>query len=138
MHDFFARIWNDLAGRLTGPMNFRLFLQPGMASLFAIRDAIRDARNGQPAYFWSLFRQSVNRSHRLRTGWKAISRVFILAVAMDVIYQIRAFHRLYPGEALLVAVGLAIVPYLLLRGPINRIITQYNACRRSVSQHDTK
>jgi hypothetical protein len=52
---------------------------------------------------------------------------------MDVIYQVIALHRIYPGEVLLVAAVLAIVPYLLLRGPINRMI-QYFTGRKSVSQ----
>jgi hypothetical protein len=120
--NFFGRIWEDLAGRVTGPLHFRLILQPTMATIFAIRDGIRDARNGEPAYFWSLFTEPSRRSDRIRTGWKAVCRVFALAIAMDVIYQILAIHRVYPGEVLLVAVGLAILPYLLLRGPINRVI----------------
>jgi hypothetical protein len=108
-------------------MHFRLFLQPAMATIFAIRDGNRNARNGEPAYFWSLFTDPRHRSDRIRAGWKAIGRIFTLAVAMDVIYQIIALHRIYPGEALLVAAGLAIVPYLLLRGPINRMIQSRHA-----------
>ena len=131
MDNFLRRIWEDLAGRLTGPMHFRLFLQPTMASIFAIRDGVRDARNGAPAYFWSLFADSAHRTQRIRTGWKAVSRVFVLAIAMDIIYQIIALHSVYPGEALLVAAGLAFVPYLLLRGPINRMI-QHGIRRKSV------
>jgi hypothetical protein len=133
MDPFFDRIWEDLAGRVTGPMHFRLLLQPAMATIFAIRDGIRDARNGEPAYFWSLFTEPSHRSYRIRTGWKAICRVFTLAIAMDIVYQITALHFVHPGELLLVAAALAIVPYLLLRGPINRMI-QYCTCRKSVSQ----
>jgi hypothetical protein len=40
---------------------------------------------------------------------------------IDVVYQIIAHRWVYPGEAVLVAVILAIVPYLLIRGPVNRI-----------------
>jgi len=35
----------DVIGRLHGPMNFRLFLQPLMAISFGFRDARRDARD---------------------------------------------------------------------------------------------
>lgn len=115
-------------------MHFRLFLQPAMATIFAIRDGIRDARNREPAYFWSLFTEPRRRNYRIRAGWKAVCRICILAIAMDVIYQVIALHRIYPGEVLLVAAGLAIVPYLLLRGPINRMI-QYFTRRKSGSQH---
>jgi hypothetical protein len=40
--NFLARIWEDLAARVTGPLHFRLLLQPAMATIFAIRDGIRD------------------------------------------------------------------------------------------------
>ena len=37
------------------------------------------------------------------------------------IYQFIEQRWVYPGEAVLVAIILAIVPYLLIRGPVNRI-----------------
>ena len=48
MDDTLARFWNDMVGRLTGPMTFRLILQPVMATLFATLDGIKDARVGRP------------------------------------------------------------------------------------------
>jgi hypothetical protein len=42
--------------------------------------------------------------------------VFVLAVVLDVVYQIIAEHFVYPGEAITVAIVLALVPYLILRG----------------------
>ena len=48
--------------------------------------------------------------------------MFALGVLMDVIYQWLVFRHVYPGEVLIVATGLAIVPYVLLRGPINRMM----------------
>ena len=59
----------------------------------------------------------------LKEGWKSIGKVFTLAVVLDIVYQLIE-HRwqVYPGEAVLVAIILAIIPYLLVRGPINRII----------------
>jgi hypothetical protein len=41
---------------------------------------------------------------------------------MDVIYQFMVFRFIYPGEALIVAFVLACVPYLLIRGPIGRLL----------------
>jgi hypothetical protein len=114
-------------------MHFRLILQPAMAALFAIRDGIRDARSGEPAYFWSLFTEPGNRRYRMRSGWKAVGRVFALAMVMDIIYQVIAFHLVHPGEAFVVAAGLAILPYLLLRGPTSRVI-RHCACRKKTSQ----
>ena len=121
MDPIIARISNNLAERITGPMKFRLLLQPIMAIYFAVRDGLRDAREGRPAYFWALFTDKGEREAMLKEGWKGIGRVFILAVVLDVVYQFIVHRWVYPGEAVLVAIILAIIPYLLLRGPVNRI-----------------
>ena len=42
-----ARGWENLLGRLGGPMSFRLLMQPAMAIFFAVRAGIRDARRKQ-------------------------------------------------------------------------------------------
>jgi len=116
------RIVENLFGRLDGPLHFRFIVQPLMAVIFAVLDGIRDAKEGKPAYFWALMTDPQHRRELLKDGWKHVGKVFILGVVLDIIYQVKVFHRLYPGEMLFVALTLAIVPYLLLRGPINRII----------------
>jgi hypothetical protein len=121
MEELFTRLWNDLIGRIGGPMSFRLLLQPAMALIFAIRDGLKDAREGRPAYFYSLFTEPENRRSRLREGFKAVSRVFILAIVMDLIYQLIVLRWFYPLQALIVAFVLAFLPYILLRGPVNRV-----------------
>lgn len=121
MDDTFARMINDLFARLDGPLHFRFFLQPAMATFFAIRDGLRDAREDRPAYFWSLFTDSEHRRDLLRNGWKSISKVFVIAGLLDLIYQLIALRWFYPVEMLLVAVVLALIPYLLIRGPVNRL-----------------
>jgi hypothetical protein len=67
------------------------------------------------------FEDPTSRPALLREGWKAIARVFVLAILMDFIYQMIVLPRLYPLQLLLVAVLLAVAPYLLIRGPVNRI-----------------
>src|SRR5580692_11620177 len=42
----FQRIWHDLVARPDARMRFRFILQPLMAAIVAIRDGLRDARNG--------------------------------------------------------------------------------------------
>ena len=121
MEEYFTRLWNGLIGRIGGPMSFRLVLQPTMALIFAIRDGLKDAREGRPAYFYSLFTEPENRRSRLREGFKAVSRVFILAIVMDLIYQLIVLRWFYPLQALIVAFVLAFLPYILLRGPVNRV-----------------
>ena len=122
MEDLFARVWQDLLARLTGPLQFRLVLQPAMAVFFAIRDGFKDAHEKRPAYFWSIFTDTTQRNSLLKEGWKTIGRVFIIAIIVDSIYQSIALRWLYPGEAVIVATILAIVPYLLIRGPANRFL----------------
>ena len=121
MEDLLTRIFENLIDRVSGPMKFRLILQPLMAIIFAVRSGLKDAKGGRPAYFWALFTDSDHRRDMLRDGWKSVGRVYILAVVIDVIYQLIVFRWVYPVEALLVAAILAFIPYLLIRGPVNRI-----------------
>ena len=123
MEDLLARIWENLGGRIDGPLSFRLTLQPVMAMFLAIRAGMKDARRGRPAYFWTILTFPEERRALLHEGWKDVMKVFLLALGLDVIYQVIVFRWLYPLEMLIVAVLLACVPYLLIRGPANRIAT---------------
>ena len=114
-------MWENLTGRLDGPMKFRFLLQPTMAIIFAIKAGLKDARESRPPYFWTIFTEPSQRRELLRNGWQAVSKVFIVAVVMDAVYQYLVFSWFYPGEAVIVAFILAFVPYLLIRGPVNRI-----------------
>jgi hypothetical protein len=121
MDDQLSRILTDLIGRLTGPLTLRLYLQPGMAALFALRDGLKDAKAGRPPFLRTVFSSSARRPALIRDGWKSIGRVFVLAIVLDLIYQLRVFRWLYPLETLDVALILAVLPYALLRGPVNRL-----------------
>jgi hypothetical protein len=115
------RFASQMIARVSGPMKFRLILLPAMASFFAIRAGLADAKAGKPPYFWCLLTSPAQRSEMLRDGWKSVSRVFFLALALDVVYQIIEIHFVYIGEALAVAFILAILPYLILRGIVTRL-----------------
>lgn len=115
------RIFTSIVERPGGPMTFRFILQPVMASILAIIDGVRDARSGAPPYFWSLVTGSVPRADRLYDGIIATSRVLLLGLVMDVAYQLIVFNTFFPGEAAIIAVLLAFVPYLVLRGPAQRL-----------------
>ncbi len=121
MRDLLVRGWMNLFGRVGGPMTFRIILQPAMATLLAVLAGLRDAREGRPPYLWTVLTDPLQRADLLREGWKAIGRVFLLAVIMDIIYQLIVQRWIYPLESLIVAILLAVVPYLLVRGPVNRI-----------------
>jgi hypothetical protein len=117
--------------RVGGPMTFRLILQPLMATLLALRAGLNDARDDRPPYFWTLLTDGNQRVDLLREGWRSIARVFVLAVIMDLIYELVMGRWFYPLETLVVAIVLAVVPYLLIRGPINRLARRW---RRASSQ----
>ena len=118
---FLQGFWADFIARFDGPLHFRLFIQPLMAVLFAVRDGRRDAREGRSAYLYSFLTDPDERSYLLKSGWKGISKVFVIALALDVVYQLLEWHALKLLQALLTATVLAVIPYALLRGPFNRL-----------------
>ena len=120
------RIVENFLARLDGPLHFRFIAQPLMAVIFATIDGIKDARDGKPAYFWALIFTSGHRKELIKDGWKHVGKIFIIAIILDIVYQLKVEHTVYPGETLIVAFALAIVPYLVLRGPINRIVRLWN------------
>lgn len=132
MDDMWVRFTTQLIDRLSGPMHFRLVMQPLMAAFFAIRSGLADAPTDKPPYFWGLFSDRVNRRAMIKDGWRSISRVFVFAIVLDVIYQLYVLHFVYPGEAIVVALILAIVPYLILRGIVTRVA---RAMGRGASTH---
>src|SRR3954466_2706091 len=121
MNEMLQRVWDNLIGRTSGPMNFRLIIQPAVAIFIAIRAGINDAREGRPAFFWAALSNSAYRPELLRQGWKDVGKVFILAIVLDSIYQLIVHRGVYVLELLITATVLAIVPYVLVRGPVNRI-----------------
>ncbi len=116
-----ARFWENLIGRVGGPLTFRLMLQPIMAAILAVRAGLKDAREGNPPYSWAILTDPVARGKLLREGWQAVAKVFVVAVIMDIIYQVIVHQWFYPLETLIVGAILALLPYLLVRGPVNRI-----------------
>ena len=123
MDDSLMQFVSNLVGRWQGPFWFRFLLQPAVAVVYAARDGLADARGGRPPYFWSIFTRPNERRQLLREGWKAVTRVIVLGVVMDAIYQVIEFRWIHPLELMLIVLGLAFVPYVLLRGPVARIAT---------------
>lgn len=121
MDDIFKRLWDNLIGRFSGPMNFRLIVQPTVAAIIAIRSGLRDAREGRPAFFWAALTDPTHRRESWQEVRKGVGKVFVLAAVLDSIYQLIVHRGVYLGELVITATFLAIVPYLLIRGPVNRI-----------------
>lgn len=121
MDDIWMRIASDMAERVSGPMKFRLVLQPTMAAIFAIRAGLADASAGRTPYFWTLISEPSQRAYLIKDGWKSVGKVFVLALVLDVVYQFIVSRFVYPGESIIVAFVLAIVPYVILRGLVTRV-----------------
>jgi hypothetical protein len=119
--DVWMRFVENMVARVSGPMKLRLFLQPTMATIFAIRSGLKDAREGRPPFLWTVLTDPVSRGYLIHDGLKCVGKVFILAMALDIIYQLIVAHFIYPLEVVITAFLLAIVPYICLRGLTTRI-----------------
>jgi hypothetical protein len=130
MDELISRYWQDLVGRTTGPLTFRLIVQPLVAAFFGLRAGLRDARQGSPAFGWHLFTtKQGNRRQLIRDAWKDIGKLFLAAVIIDVVYEIYVFRWVYPGQALIVATILAMPSYIAARGLTNRIMRRIRSDR---------
>lgn len=118
--DVRERIWQNLLDRPGGPMTFRFVLQPIMATIAALYDGAQDARTGRSPYLRTVLTDPAKRGGRLREGLISTARVILLGLCMDAIYQFIEFKTFYPAEAVIIALLLAFVPYLVLRGPFAR------------------
>jgi len=115
------QFWHDLIERPYGPMRFRFVLQPLMATIVAIRDGRKDARSGRSPYFQAVLGNPQERIGRLREGLNATARIIAFGLVMDVIYQAIVFKTFYSDQALVVALVLAFVPYVIIRGVTARV-----------------
>jgi hypothetical protein len=121
IEEYLLRDWHMLVGREHGPLSFRMVLQPLVGAALAIRPGLQDARGGRRPFGWTLVTEASERNALMREGWKDVRQLFVVAITMDVIYQIIVFHTVYPIQALVVAAILAIPTYVFTRGLTNRI-----------------
>src|SRR4051812_14105605 len=77
MDNFFTRVWTDLIGRMEGPMNFRLIIQPLIACILAVRAGLQDAREntGRPVQNCAAVRRPVEERTRARRGMQRMQTV---------------------------------------------------------------
>ncbi|MGE0626282.1 MAG: YidH family protein [Hyphomicrobiaceae bacterium] len=118
-----SRFWQDLTDRRDGLFSFRFLLQPLMAAIAAFHDGYRDAQTGRSPYLWTVLTDRGRRTGRVREALIATARIILLGFVMDALYQAFVLGTFYPGEMLAIALFLAFVPYVLLRGPFSRIST---------------
>ena len=137
MEDFLARNIRQLLDRAGGPLHLRFIVQPVMVTILAIRAGMRDAGQDRQPYLWAVFFKAASRRDLVREAWRDIAKVFIISVILDTVYQVIELQWLYPLQAVIVATVLAIVPYVLIRGPASRLGRRLkagrNATRRAIS-----
>src|SRR6516164_3586179 len=119
------RIWYQELARASAPMKFRFVLQLLMAALLAFRDGRKDAQAGSSPYIWAVLREPRERRARLIHGLNQTARIIVLGLVMDVIYQLIFLKVFYPVEALIIALVLAFVPYLIIRGLAARVTRRW-------------
>ena len=93
-----------------------------MAIFLAVRDGLKDARTGRPPFSSTILSDPSQRGPYLREGLKRVLRVIVFAFVMDAIYQYLVLRRFYLREALVTVFVLAVLPYLVIRGPVDRIM----------------
>jgi len=119
--DELDRAIKQLLGRSSGPLHFRLLLQPIVAGILAIKAGIRDARTGRPPFLLTILKDSNQRGALIRSGWTDIGKLFIIAFLIDTAYQLFVLHAFYPLQSLIVAIAVAVVPYASVRGIAMRL-----------------
>jgi hypothetical protein len=122
-----ARIWQNLVDRSSGPMTFRFFLQPIMATIAAYFDGVKDARSGRSPFLATVLTEPAKRAGRLQEAVIATARIILLGLIMDGIYQFIEFKTFHPAEAVIIALLLAFVPYVAMRGLIARVARRWFA-----------
>jgi hypothetical protein len=123
-----------LLGRADGPMTFRLIVQPMVAALIAVRTGFRDASEGHGPYLASVAANPVLRRNLLGQGRKDVGKVFVVAIVLDVIYELMVYRWVYPVQAVVVATVLTVLPYLLIRGPVTRIVRRLRHTNSAVKR----
>jgi hypothetical protein len=110
---------DQLLGRASGPLHLRLLTMPLVVTFLAVRTGLRDAREGRTMFFWSILTNPTERPRLLRSAFKDLGRVLVMALVLDAAYQVVVLRAFYIVQALIVATVCAIVPYFLMRGPIS-------------------
>ena len=118
----FKAIVEELVARLiSGPMQFRLILQPLTAIVLGVCDGLHDARMGTPPLLWSIVFRRGHRKLRLIMLLRRLIRPIVVAAIVDAMVQYLMFLHVRPLTALIVGTLLMGLPYLAARGLSNRI-----------------
>jgi hypothetical protein len=129
--EMIGRGWDNFLARPSGPLSLRFFVQPTMAGLLALRAGIQDAREGRQGYLGAMLTRPERRLQLLHEGWRGAMTPFVLAIVLDLLYQLMTVRFVYPLELLFTATLLALVPYAVMRGPFSRLARLFLPAARS-------
>jgi hypothetical protein len=116
-----SRVWRNLVDRPGGPMLFRFFLQPSMAIIAGVLGGMKDARLGRMPFFRIVLTGPSERADRVSEAMIDTSRIMLLGLVMDALYHYIEFDTFHPGEAVILTLFFAFLPYVLLRGRVARV-----------------
>jgi hypothetical protein len=117
--------YEGLIARVDGPLHFRFVFQPAMALFLGIRDGIQDSRKSRPAHLLTICTDFEHGRQYLWAGLRSVGKVMLIAAVLDVVYQFIAFRAFHLWGVIYAALILALIPYLIIRGPVNRIARWY-------------
>ena len=115
MHEWLSNAWTELVGRQSGPLHLRLLLQPVVATLLAVRAGRLDSQRGRSRTRGAMRPHPRKWQKCLLEAWRDVGTLFLVGLALDLVYQVIALHAIRVGHALIVAVVLAVVPYVIVR-----------------------
>lgn len=115
MDEMTLRVWHDLVARTSGPMWFRLILQPLVATVFGIRAGLANARATKTQSQGPPSPDRGKRRALFRQGLRDVGIMFVVGVGLDVVFQLIALRTVYPLEAVVVGFLLVAVPYQIVR-----------------------
>jgi hypothetical protein len=128
--DFLGRVFDELVARITsGPMQFRLIIQPTMALILGIRDGLADVKAGSPPFLWGLLFRRNDLKPSFQSAVRRLRVPVVVAILADATVQYLMFHHVRPLTAVIVGVLLMGVPYSASRGISNRIYSRLYAAR---------
>ncbi|MFZ3149561.1 MAG: hypothetical protein WA137_11025 [Methanothrix sp.] len=121
-------IAEGIMARVAGPMGLRFVFQPLVGLLLGIRDGMVDAKAGEPPFIFDLIANRENRTAKLASIFKSLSKTIIIALVLDAIVQYLIFDQVRVTSAIIIALIMLVIPYSLARAITNRILTK----RRSI------
>jgi hypothetical protein len=108
--DMIGRGSDNFLARPNSSLSLRFYVQPTMAGLLALRAGIQDAREGRQGYLWAMLTRPERRLQLLHEGWRGAMTPFLLAIVLDLVYQLITAKFVYPLKLLFTATLLALVP----------------------------